>query len=327
MSNTVTSNAFTLGALTILRGVNKDLDTVQEQVSSGLRVQTASDDPSYWSMATTMRSDSSKLSTIGDALSLGAAKVDTAYTGLTSALDVVTKIQNLLVSAKSAGVDKDQMNVTLTQLKQQLETTTQGASISGENWLYNDDQNVNATKSVISNFVRGPNGEVYLDTVNYDSTPAVLIDTVDPSRGLLTRDTDANVLNPDPSGSTTPRNYYLLAADGGTPPADGTEVTLSSATTDDQLTDMISVTNTILSSLTSSAANLGVIDKRIDEQSTFVSNLGTSIDKTVGDLVDTDMDEASSRVTALTTAQQMAVQSVSIANTMASKILILLQSN
>jgi flagellin len=39
------------------------------------------------------------------------------------------------------------------------------------------------------------------------------------------------------------------------------------------------------------------------------------------------MDEASSRVTALTTAQQMAVQSVSIANTMASKILILLQTN
>jgi flagellin len=323
MSTTVTSNAFTLGALIILRGVNKDLDTVETQVSSNLRIQTAADDPSYWSMATTMRSDSSTLSTIGDALSLGAAKVDTAYTGLTSAIDVVTKIQSLLVSAKSPGVDKDQINVTLSQYQQQLDTITKAATISGENWLYNDDQNVNATKTIVSNFVRESDGSISLATVNYDATPAVLIDTNDPSRGLFTKDIDANTLNPD--GTSTPRNYYMLTADGGTPPADGTPITVSNSTTDSQMDDMISVTDTILKSLTSSAADLGVISKRVDQQSTFVSQLGDTVDQTVGSLVDTDMDEASSRVQALTAAQQMAVQSVSMANTMASKILILLQ--
>ncbi|KAA0700065.1 flagellin [Neorhizobium sp. P12A] len=324
MSSTVTSNAFTLGALVILRGVNKDLDTVEKQVSSNLRIQTAADDPSYWSMATTMRSDTSTLSTIGDALSLGAAKVDTAYTGLTSAIDVVTKIQSLLVSAKSPGVDKDQMNVTLGQYEDQLNTITQAATISGENWLYNDDQNVNSTKTIVSNFVRGTDGSVSLATVNYDATPAVLIDTVDPSRGLFTKDIDASQLNPD--GASSPaRNYYLLAATGGTPPADGTAVTISNSTSDDQMSDMISVVDSILKQLTSSAADLGVVSKRVDEQSTFVSQLGDTVTQTVGNLVDTDMDEASSRVSALTAAQQMAVQSVSMANTMASKILILLQ--
>lgn len=323
MSNSVTSSAFTLGALTILRGVSSDLETVQKQVSTGFRVQTAADDPSYWSMANTMKSDNSSLSSIGDALNLGSAKVDTAYNGLTSSIDVMSKIQSLLVTAQAPGVDKNQINVTLTQYKQQLQTITKASNISGENWLYNDDQNVNASKSIVSNFDRGPDGSISLDTINYDATPAVLIDTVDPSRGLFTRDTDANTMNPD--GSSTPRNYYLLAADGGSPPTDGTEITLSDSTTSGQLGDMLSVVNSLLKSLTSSAADLGVVDNHVQQQSTFVSNLGDTITQSVSDLVDTDMDYASSRVTALTTAQQMAVQSVSIANTMASKILILLQ--
>jgi flagellin len=215
--------------------------------------------------------------------------------------------------------------VTLTQYKQQLQTITQASNISGENWLYNDDQNVNAQKSIVSDFVRGTDGSVSLDTINYDATPAVLIDTVDPSRGLFTKDTDANTLNPD--GTATPRNYYLLAADGGSTPAPpSSEITLSDSTTTSQVGDMLSVVDTLLKSLTSSAANLGVVDNHVQQQSTFVSSLGDTITQSVSDLVDADMDEASSRVTALTTAQQMAVQSVSIANTMASKILILLQS-
>jgi flagellin len=71
---------------------------------------------------------------------------------------------------------------------------------------------------------------------------------------------------------------------------------------------------------------MGVVKDRIDQQSTYVANLHDAIDTSVGDLVDTDMDAASSRVTALQTAQQLGVQSLSIANTMASKILILLQA-
>lgn len=324
MSSLTTTNAFSSGALTVLRGVNKQLSAVQEQVSSGYKIETASDNPSYWSMANTMRSDSNGLKTIGDAMSLGASRVDTAYTATDTVVDLLTQIQSKLVTAKEAGVDKTQVNTDIQSLKAQLESTIESASFSGDNWLYNTGTAASTTRSVVSNFVRGTSGAISLTTVDYDASQSLFIDTADPTRGLLTKEVDANTLDPD--GTTNSRNYYLLQTGTSSSYTDGSEIALTSSTTDDEITDMISVTSSLLKSATSAASTMGIMKDRIDQQSSYVSSLQTDIDTSVGDLVDADMDEASSRVTALTTAQQMGVQSLSIANTMASKVLILLQS-
>jgi flagellin len=323
--NSVTTNVSALGALTVLSGINKQQETVRKQVSSGHRVATAAD-PASWSMATTMRSDTDSLSTIGDALGLGASKVDTTYTAMEQGIDLVGKIRDKLACANEAGVDKTQVNDDISALKNQLASVIQSATFSGENWLYNSKIVVDTQKSVISNFTRGTNGQVYLESIAYNSSQALMVDTADPNRGLFTRAIDANSLDPD--GATTTRDYYLLNA--GTIsllPAGSREISLSPSTTDQQLTDMMSVTNSILKSLTTAASTLGVIRERIDAQSSFVQNLSDNISKSIGASVDTDMDEASSRQAALTIAQKMGVQAVSIANTTASKVVILLQGN
>ena len=54
-----------------------------------LRVGSAADNAAYWSIATTMRSDNKALGTVKDALGLGAAKADVAYTAMNSAISVV----------------------------------------------------------------------------------------------------------------------------------------------------------------------------------------------------------------------------------------------
>ncbi|MGM4979918.1 flagellin [Rhizobium sp. SG570] len=324
MSN-VTTNRATSAALTVLRGVNKDLGVVQQQVSSGFRVQTASDDPTYWSMATTMRSDRSSLSTITDALGLGSSKVDTASTAMDSVVSLLTQIQAKLVSAKEPGTNKDAVNADIQQLKGQLQSVTQSASFSGENWLYNANQQATTQQSVISNFTRGASGQISPVSINYDSSQTLMIDTADPSRGLLTKNVDASTFDTSSGGSTTARNYYLLAADSGTTPTGGTEISISSSTTDAELTDMLNVTNSLLTSATAADSTLGLMKSRIDDQSSYISKLSDAIKSSVGDLVDTNMEEASVRQNALQTAQQMGVQSLSIANSMASKVLILLQ--
>lgn len=325
MSN-VTTNRATSAALTVLRGVNKDLGVVQQQVTSGFRVGSASDDPTYWSMATTMRSDQSSLSTITDALGLGASKVDTASTAMDTVVSIVSQIRAKLVSAQEAGADKSAVNTDIQQLKDQLQSVTQSAAFSGENWLYNTSTQADTQKSVISNFTRGSSGQISLVSINYDSSQTLMIDTADASRGLLTKNIDANTLGTS-DGTSTARNYYLLAADSGTAPTDGTEISISDSTTDAELTDMINVTNSILTSVTSADSTLGVMKSRIDDQSDYISKLSDGIKTSVGDLVDTNMEEASARQSALQTAQQMGIQSLSIANTMASKVLILLQSS
>src|SRR5262245_40856269 len=204
--NSVTTNAASLGALTVLSGVTKQLDTVQKQVSSGHRVDTAGDDPTYWSMATTMRSDVSSLSTISDALGLSSGKVDTTYTTMEKAIDLLTEIRSKLTTAQEAGVDKTQINGDLTDLKAQLASMAQAASFSGENWPYNTSPALDGDKSVISNFTRGTNGEVRLSAMTYDSTKALMIDTSDPTRGLFTKSIEAL----DANGSGSGRYYYLL---------------------------------------------------------------------------------------------------------------------
>ena len=89
-------------------------------VSSGLRVGSASDNAAYWSIATTMRSDNGALSAVSDALGLGAAKVDTAYAGMNAAIDVVAQIKTKLVTATEEGVDKNKVQEEISQLQEQL---------------------------------------------------------------------------------------------------------------------------------------------------------------------------------------------------------------
>ncbi len=52
------------------------------------RVANASDNAAYWSIATTMRSDRQALSTVADALGLGAATVDVANQGMKGAIKI-----------------------------------------------------------------------------------------------------------------------------------------------------------------------------------------------------------------------------------------------
>ncbi|MEQ8930957.1 MAG: flagellin, partial [Nitratireductor sp.] len=87
--SSIMTNASAMTALKTLQSTNKALETTQARISTGYRVGEASDNAAYWSIATTMRSDNKALSTVQDALGLGAAKVDTAYTGMKAAIDVV----------------------------------------------------------------------------------------------------------------------------------------------------------------------------------------------------------------------------------------------
>jgi flagellin len=296
--------------------------TVQQQVSSGKSVETAADDATYWSFASVMRSDSSSLQNIHDALGVGLSKVDTAYTAMESMIDQLGQIRATLVTAQEAGVDKTKLNTSLSEMKSQLQTTVLTTNFAGENWLLNRDPTLPTSRSVIGGLVRGANGDYQAQTISFPADQTVMIDTTDASRGLLTKAIDANALNPD--GSSTPRNYYLINA-GSATPAGGSEIKLDSNTTPQQLKDMLSVVDQLLASVTATAAGLGTMSASITDRIEYTANLSDVTDKTVGALVDTDMDEASTLQKALLTQQQMGVQAVSILNTAASKVLILLQ--
>src|SRR5690606_11251652 len=116
MASSLMTNSSAMTALQTLNYTNKQMDTVQNRISTGYRVASAEDNAAYWSIATTMRSDNMALSAVKDALGLGAAKVDTAYAGMESAIEVVKEIKAKLVAATEDGVDKSKIQEEITQI-------------------------------------------------------------------------------------------------------------------------------------------------------------------------------------------------------------------
>jgi flagellin len=318
----IITNTGALAALQTLRSVNQNMETTQNRISSGYKVETAADNAAYWSIATTMRSDNKALGTVQDALGLGAAKTDTAYTGLESAIKVVDEIKSKITAASEPGVDKTKINKELEELKNQLSSIAESASFSGENWLFNAGEAGAGMKNIVASFNRAADGSVSLTTLEYNAGASILIDTFDAGRGLLTKDWE--VEQPDGAGGTVTANYFLLNVDAGTGPA-GEEIAIDDSTTSEQLAGMLTAVEAMLQGLTDSASTLGAVTSRIDMQEEFVSTLMDAIDKGVGRLVDADMNEESTRLKALQTQQQLAIQALSIANTNAQNILQLFQ--
>ncbi|SMC85001.1 flagellin [Rhizobium sp. RU36D] len=311
------TNAAAKSALDTLRTINKSLDSTQSRISSGYKVADASDNAAYWSIATTMRSDNKALSGVSDALGLASAKTDTATVGLEAAIDVVSEIKSKLVAAREPGVDKDKINKELTELKSQLTSISQSASFNGENWLYNNSTTAAGTKEMVGSFTRSATGAVSVETLNFNTANSTLIDTTAASRGLLTKAYTATISTT--GTSSTSGTFYMINA--GTAATAGSEVSLTSTTTDNNIEIMIGAVDAMLKDMTDAAATLGATNKRIEMQNEFMKDLQDVIDTGVGRLVDADMNEESTKLKALQTQQQLGIQALSIANSNSDNIL------
>jgi flagellin len=73
--------------------------------------------------------------------------------------------------------------------------------------------------------------------------------------------------------------------------------------------------------MTDSATSLGAAKARIGIQQDFVKGLMDAISRGVGQLVDADMNEESTKLAALQVKQQLGVQALSIANSSSQTIL------
>lgn len=204
----IMTNAAAMAALQTLRMIDKNLETTQARVSSGYRVETAADNAAYWSISTTMRSDNDALSAVADALGLGAARVDTAYSALESAIEVITEMRAKIVAANGVGTDRNKIQEEISQLQDQLRSISESASFSGENWLQAiiSDGGTPATlkpvdKNIVASFTRTSSGTVGVTTVTYklDDT-SVLFDLSGGKQGIL--DSNAAFVDSDEQAIT-----------------------------------------------------------------------------------------------------------------------------
>jgi len=291
-------------ALQNLTATIRKLDETQTHISTGLRVGKAEDNSAYWSIATTMRSDNGALSTVKDALGLGSATIDVAYTGVNSAIDAVKEIKNKLVAARQPGVDRSKIQSEITELQRQLTSIGNTSVFSGENWISVDSSSPDYTdtKTIVASFSRAGSG-IAIGTISVDVASIKLYDAADQSGILDTADTTTN-------GGVS---YSVENLDISTLTNNDNDV--------QDLEQMIAWVDTAMTKMTSSAANLGAVKQRVNLQKDFVSSLMDAITRGIGALVDADMNEESTKLQALQVQQQLGIQSLSIANQNSQSIL------
>jgi flagellin len=276
-----------------------------------------------------MRSDNKALSAVRDALGLGAAMVDTTYAGMSAAVDLITEFKARLVAATEQGVDKSKVNEELSQLKEQMRSVAYSAGFNGQNWLVVTDDNWQGflePRIVPGYIIRDDSGfrvgtVTVFDGMEAPWGPEQMYPLVDDTGGANTGAMGVltNIAYADQLGTAT--NWVILHTLGNPDPALGTEIVLSDNTTSADLDEMIDVTEAMLQETIEWSSRLGSAQMRIAMQEEFVATLASSIEKGVGRLVDADMNEASTRLKALQTQEQLAIQSLSIANTSAENVM------
>ena len=140
----------------------------------------------------------------------------------------------------------------------------------------------------------------------------------------VTQGTGANsnqftITNGSATTTNTTIGIYARAQTGGTPGSSASSGGLGAVqnidvTTDAGATGALAAIDGLIDQSVSAAAAFGSAEGRVETQSSFISKLTDSLKSGIGALVDANMEEASARLQALQVQQQLAVQSLSIAN-------------
>ena len=127
------------------------------------------------------------------------------------------------------------------------------------------------------------------------------------------------ITNGDSGTSNANLDIGLRAQTGGTPGSSAASGGLGAlqnvdVTTDAGATGALNAIEGLIQKSVDAASSFGSAEGRISTQSDFVGKLTDSLTSGIGSLVDADLEEASARLQALQVQQQLATQSLSIAN-------------
>ena len=389
MSSLLT-NTSAMTALTTLKSIAGQLDKTSARISTGLKVNDASDNAAYWSIATTIRADNGSLGAVKDALGLGAASVDTAFNGMNRSIELMKDIQAKLTAALSPNVDRAKIQTEIDAKLKELKQTADASVVSGENWLSTDASagNYVSDRKVVASFTR-VEGKISVDTITVsvddtklydkevsaatgtatdadistakatwtsaqdtwkaaqaawetsskDSTAKSTLDTAQTAynSAKTTYETaietanKAAVAKTDGTGGILNKEWGVLGKD-----EDGAykayevaidKIDISTIQNQDlsKLRAYVAAVDKALGAMTDAATTLGANKTQISSQTTFVESLIKANERSIGTLVDADMEEESTRLKALQVQQQLGVQALSIANGSTQSILSLFQ--
>ncbi|MFZ5963524.1 flagellin [Thalassococcus sp. BH17M4-6] len=138
MSSILTNNG-AMVALQTLKSINKNLGSVQNQISTGKNVANAKDNSAVWAISKVMEADVKGFKGISDSLNLGQSTVAVARQAAETVTDLLTDIKGKIVAAQEENVDRAKIQTDIDALTNQIDAVVGAAQFNGLNLLSNTD--------------------------------------------------------------------------------------------------------------------------------------------------------------------------------------------
>ena len=151
MALSVNTNIGAAAALQSLNATNRQLETVQSRINTGLNVSSAKDDSAAYAIAQNLRGDLGGLRAVSSSLSRAKSVTDVAIAGAEQISDVVNSLRELATKAKDTGISADARityNQQFESLRDQITTIVNSSSFNDTNLLKTSGGTISALQSL-----------------------------------------------------------------------------------------------------------------------------------------------------------------------------------
>lgn len=299
--SSINTNTSAMNALATLRSVNQGLNQTQDRISTGLKVGSAKDNAAYFAISETMKGDSGMTKAVNESLTLTKNSLATARVGAESVKDLANQFSERVAFAQSGDATIDDIATELAEIVKQM-----GTSISQS--TFNGDDLVAAGDTVTDAVVDGTTGLITTNAATSTGERTLTVVTGISRLNDTFATTDMTVQGVDLKEI---HNEFKIVSDNLKANYDALGTDAAKQT---YLKNTLTTAQGLLERSVTAETTLGVAEKSIENQQEFLTKLSDNLDSGVGAMVDANMEEEAARLQALQVQQQLASQSLSIAN-------------
>jgi flagellin len=303
--SSINTNTSAMNALATLRSVNQGLNQTQDRISTGLKVGSAKDNAAYFAISETMKGDSGMTKAINESLTLSKNSMATASVGGDSFNDLARQFSERVAFAQGGG-SVDDIKDELDEIVKQMDASISQATFNGDDLIGSG--NTVATATAIA-----ADGSITTAATTNEGARTLNVVT-----GITRGTTGVTATTMSVEGVDLKRTYtdFKAIADNFKSGYDTAAATATTGAADAEayLRNTLTAVDGLASEAIESATTLGVGQKSIENQQEFLTKLADNLDTGVGAMVDANMEEEAARLQALQVQQQLASQSLSIAN-------------
>ncbi len=302
MTSILTNNS-AMNALATLKNINNNLNTTQDRISTGLKVSSGKDNAAYFSISSTMKGDSGMYKSIDESLTLTKNAVSTGRLGVETVADLGREIAERVSFATGTGVDRAKVQEEINALTARMTTALEQSTFNGSSMVDGDEPVALFTGQTPTAVPDSENSRQVVTGVKRDAAGALSVTEITVEKvnleGIIAafKSIDVNDLKQDNRTAALDTASTTFAADVA-----------------ESLGRAVQDAGSALTLAVNAATSLGIAEKSIETQQSFLGELSKRLDSGIGSMIDADMESEAARLQALQVQQQLATQALSIAN-------------